>query len=81
MKLFSALFFVAAVTLTASEIVRTVYNSIGEFKAINPDAKIIQMTAQDHAVDGSRSYALGARQTGRKNKRKSFALLNEIHLF
>lgn len=71
MKLFSALFFVSAVTLTASEFVSTVYNSIEEFKAINPDAKIIQMTAQDHAVDGSRSYSLGSRQTGRKKNKNN----------
>lgn len=71
MKLFSALFFVSAVTLTASEFVSTVYNSIEEFKAINPDAKIIQMTAQDHAVDGSRSYALGSRQTGREKQKQN----------
>lgn len=81
MKAFLAILLVSVVTLTTSEIVSTVYNSLEEFKAINPDAKIIKMTAQDHAVDGSRSYALGARQTGRENKGKLLHYLMEFICF
>lgn len=42
-----------------------VYNSIEEFTVQHPDVKLIKLTAEDFEVDGTRSYSLGSRQTGR----------------
>lgn len=38
--------------------------NIESWKAENPNAKLIEMDVYEH-VDGARSYAMGARQTGK----------------
>lgn len=42
----------------------TIYNSIEEFITENPDVKLIPMEMHSNALNISRSYVLGARQTG-----------------
>lgn len=64
------LFFVLAVFVATSsssgDIGVTVYNSIEEYKTLNPNGRLIEMQAYDHEIDASRSYSVGARQTGKQ---------------
>lgn len=56
--------FVFASTTTGNTISQ-VFGSIEDFKVKHPDAKLIKLAAEDHEYDGSRSYYLGVRQTGK----------------
>lgn len=66
MKLILGFVLLLIVTLSLATVPVTVHNSLEQFKADNPDANIIELDAYDHQVDDSRSYSVGARQTGKK---------------
>lgn len=65
MKIFVAFTLLLFVTFSTGKLISKVYNSIDEFKAKNPGVKLIKMDVFDHELDGSRTYSLGARQTGK----------------
>lgn len=70
MKMLVAFSLLLLVTISTGHVVSKIYNSIEEFKAKHPDVKTIKMTAEDHELDGSRSYSLGARQTGKRSVKR-----------
>ena len=70
MKLILGFVLLFLVSLSLATVPVTVYNSLEQFKTDNPDANIIELDAYDHQVDDSRSYSVGARQTGKKTKRR-----------
>lgn len=53
------------------KLITTTYRSIAEFRAMNPNVQLIQMDTYVDAVKDSRSYTLGARQTGEISQVKS----------
>lgn len=59
---FSLLFLAS---LSSADIPVTVYDSLEQFKETHPGVELIEMDAYDHQVDASRSYSVGARQTGK----------------
>jgi hypothetical protein len=65
MKFAIALNLLVAVTLAAGHIMPTLYNSIVEFKRMNPETKLIKMKVVDFGPSASRTYYIGQRQTGR----------------
>lgn len=64
MKILVAFTLLLLVSVSTGNAIAKVYNSIDEFKLIHPEVKLIKLIAEDHEVDGSRSYSLGHRQTG-----------------
>lgn len=64
MKVVLSFALLALVSMSAGEVITTVYNSVEEFRAKNPGAKLIAMDVDVHELDASRSYSLGKRQTG-----------------
>lgn len=65
MKIFLVFAGMLFASTAANSKVITVYKNIEEFTVLHPDVKLVQLIAEDHEVDGSRSYSLGARQTGK----------------
>lgn len=65
MKLFVAFACLLLASIAAGNPIVKAYNSIDDFMAKNQGVKLIKMVATDHEIDGSRSYAVGGRQTGK----------------
>lgn len=65
MKILVAFTLLLFVSISTGNAITKVYSSVEEFKVKHPDVKLIKLIAEDHEVDGSRSYSLGSRQTGK----------------
>ena len=69
--LLNIIFIVSAHVITSINIdgdeKSVIYDSIDEFKWKNPDVELIPMDIVGNSLDVSRSYTLGARQTGEMN--------------
>jgi len=63
MKIIFAVLLLTLISFAACNVIK-VFNSIEDFKAKNPEVKLIELEAVDHDLTDSRSYTLGARQTG-----------------
>lgn len=74
MKLFVALSCLLLASIAAGNPIVKTYNSIDDFMAKNQGAKLIKMEAVDHEIDGSRSYAVGGRQTGKQPRDSTFSV-------
>lgn len=70
MKIILALIALLLVSFSSGNVIKKSFESIDEFVKLNPNAKLIEMDAYDHELDGSRSYSLGKRQTGLTDIRK-----------
>lgn len=66
MKLIAAFTILLFVASSSASVIK-VYRSIDEFKALYPDAELIEMDMMEHELDDSRSYSIGRRQTGKES--------------
>lgn len=80
MKILLAFSLLLLASFSYSKVI-TVYKSVDEFTLLYPDVKLIELVAEDHELDGSRSYSLGARQTGNISLDHVRRLFNEKDFF